>query len=196
MLGVLITPTSRGNVTLNSGSTSDLPTINPNWLDTPADQEVAIAMFKRMRQAFQSDAMAPVVIGDEYNPGTQVQTDAQILEWIKNNVMTIWHAACTCKMGTLEDKMAVVDSRARVYGVQGLRVVDASAFPFLPPGHPQSTVCKFIGDVSFWSVANCWYRYACREDRRCHYSELLTSPKLIHLKVDTLSNQIVVHRTS
>jgi hypothetical protein len=45
-------------------------------------------------------------------------------------------------------------------------------------------------------VANCWYRYACREDRRCHYSELLTTLKLIHLKVDTLSNQIVVHRTS
>ncbi|KAJ6097566.1 hypothetical protein N7499_001940 [Penicillium canescens] len=154
MLGVLITPTSRGNVTLNSGSTTDLPTINPNWLDTPADQEVAIAMFKRMRQAFQSDAMAPVVIGDEYNPGTQVQTDAQILEWIKNNIMTIWHAACTCKMGTLEDKMAVVDSQARVYGVQGLRVVDASAFPFLPPGHPQSTVYMLAEKIAAAIIQN------------------------------------------
>jgi hypothetical protein len=180
---------------LNSGSTSDLPTINPNWLDTPADQEVAIAMFKHMRQAFQSDAMAPVVIGDEYNPGTQVQTDAQVLEWIKNNVMTIWHAACTCKIGTPEDKMAVVDSQARVYGVQGLRVVDASAFPFLPPGHPQSTVCKFLGGVSLWYVANRWYRYACREDRRCHYPELLISPKLIHFKVATRRILFVVHRT-
>ncbi|KAJ5775540.1 uncharacterized protein N7511_000551 [Penicillium nucicola] len=140
ILGVLITPTSRGNVTLNSDSTSDLPTINPNWLDTVADQEVAIAMFKRMRQAFQSDAMAPVVIGDEYNPGPQVQSDDQILGWIKNNVMTLWHAAGTCKMGTSDDEMAVVDPQARVYGVDGLRVVDASAFPFLPPGHPQSTV--------------------------------------------------------
>lgn len=45
-------------------------------------------------------------------------------------------------MGVESDSMAVVDSHARVYGVQGLRVVDASAFPFLPPGHPQSTVCK------------------------------------------------------
>jgi choline dehydrogenase-like flavoprotein len=111
-------------------------------------------MFKRMRQAFQSDAMAPVIIGDEYNPGTQVQTDDQILEWIKNNVMTLWHAACTCKMGTSDDEMAVVDSQARVYGVDGLRVVDASAFPFLPPGHPQSTVCKFLRGGSPWSVAN------------------------------------------
>jgi choline dehydrogenase-like flavoprotein len=47
-------------------------------------------------------------------------------------------------MGVETDSMAVVDSHARVYGVQGLRVVDASAFPLLPPGHPQSTICKFI----------------------------------------------------
>lgn len=45
-------------------------------------------------------------------------------------------------MGVSSDPMAVVDSRARVYGVSGVRVVDASAFPLLPPGHPQSTICK------------------------------------------------------
>ncbi|KAJ5470599.1 hypothetical protein N7530_007956 [Penicillium desertorum] len=140
ILGVLITPMSRGNVTLKSADTSDLPEINPNWLDDKADQEVVIAMFKRIRQAFQSEAMRPVVIGEEYNPGPQVQSDEQILEFIKNSVMTIWHPSCTCKMGTSHDDMAVVDSQARVYGVNGLRVVDASAFPFLPPGHPQSTV--------------------------------------------------------
>ncbi|KAE8150939.1 hypothetical protein BDV25DRAFT_139372 [Aspergillus avenaceus] len=140
ILGVLITPTSRGTVTLKSADTADLPIINPNWLATKSDQEVAIAMFKRIRQAFQSKEMAPAVIGDEYNPGSQVQTDEQILEFIKNNVMTLWHAACTCKMGTSDDEMAVVDHEAKVYGVEGLRVVDASAFPFLPPGHPQSTV--------------------------------------------------------
>ncbi|GLB02691.1 hypothetical protein AtubIFM57258_006150 [Aspergillus tubingensis] len=140
MLAVLITPTSRGNITLRSADTDDLPVINPNWLATQSDQEVAIAMFKRVRAAFQSKAMAPVVIGKEYNPGLEVQSDEQILQWIKDNVMTLWHAACTCKMGTSDDEMAVVDSQARVYGVQGVRVVDASAFPFLPPGHPQSTV--------------------------------------------------------
>ncbi|CAG8386421.1 unnamed protein product [Penicillium salamii] len=140
ILGVLITPSSRGNITLKSADITDLPLLNPNWLDDPADQDLAVAIFKRTRQAFQSEAMAPVLIGEEYIPGPQVQSDAQILEWIKNNVMTLWHAACTCKMGTADDPMAVVDSRARVFGVQGLRVVDASAFPFLPPGHPQSVV--------------------------------------------------------
>lgn len=107
--------------------------------------------------------MAPAVIGEEYYPGKGIQTDNQILEYIKNNVMTLWHAACTCKMGTSDDEMAVVDSQARVYGVEGVRVVDASAFPFLPPGHPQSTVCEFyILDLMAWTMANelqiCWRR--------------------------------------
>ncbi|KAI0390314.1 hypothetical protein F5Y17DRAFT_71379 [Xylariaceae sp. FL0594] len=140
ILNVLITPLSRGNVTINSASTADLPTINPAWLEDPADQELAIASYKRARQLFASSGLAPIVAGAEAFPGPQVQTDAQILEAIKNSVMTLWHPACTCKMGKSSDPMAVLDSKARVRGVTGLRVVDASSFPILPPGHPQSTV--------------------------------------------------------
>ncbi|KAJ5150889.1 uncharacterized protein N7482_010141 [Penicillium canariense] len=148
ILGVLTAPLSRGNITLQSADTSDLPVINPNWLGNATDQEVAVALFKRIRAAFQSEAMAPVVIGKEYCPGVEVQSDAEILEYVKNNIMTLWHAACTCKMGKPDDKKAVVDSQARVYGVQGLRVVDASSFPFLPPGHPQSTVYMLAEKIS------------------------------------------------
>ncbi|KAH2804908.1 hypothetical protein KXW38_000762 [Aspergillus fumigatus] len=140
ILGALVAPTSRGNVTIASNDTSDLPIINPNWLSTEADQQIAIAAYKRIRGMFHSTAMAPIVVGDEYFPGSQYQTDAEILEVIRNTLMTIYHAACTCKMGTRDDPMAVLDSRARVFGVDRLRVVDASAFPILPPGHPQSTV--------------------------------------------------------
>jgi hypothetical protein len=62
-------------------------------------------------------------------------------------------------MGVESDTTAVVDSHARVYGVQGLRVVDASAFPFLPPGHPQSTICKSFSLVLITiSVLTCGYR--------------------------------------
>lgn len=86
--------------------------------------------------------MKSVLAGTELFPGLQVETDEEILEIIKQSMMTIYHAACTCKMGVQNDTMAVVDNRARVFGVSGLRVVDASAFPFLPPGHPQSTVCE------------------------------------------------------
>lgn len=76
----------------------------------------------------------------EYWPGLQYQSDEEILEIIRDSLMTIWHAAGTCKMGKADEGMAVIDSQARVYGVEGLRVVDASSFPILPPGHPQSTV--------------------------------------------------------
>ncbi|KAJ5888744.1 hypothetical protein N7495_008785 [Penicillium taxi] len=140
MLGVLITPLSRGNVTIKSTDTSDLLIINPNWLSDPADQEVTVAIFKRMRQAFQSKAMVPVIIGEEYFLGPHVQSDSDFLEFIKNNLMILWHAGFTDKIGMLYDEMAVVDAFCRVYNVHGLHVVDASAFPFLPPGHPQSTV--------------------------------------------------------
>lgn len=146
-------PTSRGNVTIKSSDTSDLPIINPNWLATESDQQVVIAMFRRIRAAFQSTAMNPIIIGEEYYPGTTIQTDDEILEFIKNNVMTLWHPAGTCKMGTQNDPQAVIDSKGRVFGVSGLRVVDASSFPILPPGHPQSTVCKSLSDFKYPSVA-------------------------------------------
>ncbi|KAL4931801.1 GMC family oxidoreductase [Aspergillus undulatus] len=145
ILGVLIGTTSEGTITLASSDASDPPIINPNWLTTESDQQLAVALFKRLRQAFASDQMRPIVIGEEYFPGPQVQTDEEILYWVRSNIMTLWHPARTCKMGTADDPMAVVDSRARVFGVKRLRVVDASALPFLPPGHPQST-CYMLGE--------------------------------------------------
>lgn len=136
----LITPLSRGNVSINSSSMADAPLINPNYITDPADIEVAIAALKRQRQLWSVLARYNVTIGEEAFPGVAVQSDSQILNWIRNAVTPIWHAASTCKMGRKNDSMAVIDSQARVFGVQGLRVVDASSFPFLPPGHPQSTV--------------------------------------------------------
>ncbi|KAL9023527.1 MAG: hypothetical protein Q9180_008197, partial [Flavoplaca navasiana] len=63
-----------------------------------------------------------------------------IWDFIKTKLGTVWHAAATCKMGRPGDEMAVVDTEGKVYGTRGLRVVDASAFPFLTPGHPQAVV--------------------------------------------------------
>jgi choline dehydrogenase len=144
MIGSLVAPTSRGYVTLRSNTTDDLPAIQPNWLDTESDAQVAVAMYRRLREAWaHPEGLAPIVIGEEYFPGPEVQTDEQILETIRASVMTIFHAACTCKMGAADDPMAVVDSKARVLGVRGLRVVDASSFAMLPPGHPQATCCMF-----------------------------------------------------
>ncbi|PWY73064.1 glucose-methanol-choline oxidoreductase [Aspergillus heteromorphus CBS 117.55] len=136
----LAAPRSRGNLTIASADTAVAPLINPNWLTDPVDIEVAIAGLKRARQFWQTRAMQPLVIGDEAFPGPAVQTDAQIEAVIRQDFSTVWHASCTCAMGPAEDPMAVVDGQGRVFGVQGLRVVDASIFPLLPPGHPQATV--------------------------------------------------------
>lgn len=141
-LGAMVAPLSRGNVTISSRDTLVQPKINPNWLTHPGDQEVAISWYRRLREVWDTPEMRSIrADGDkEAYPGREHETDEQILEVIRDSIVTVWHPACTNKMGKPDDKMAVIDNRARVFGVQGLRVVDASAFPILPPGHPQTTV--------------------------------------------------------
>jgi choline dehydrogenase len=131
----LVAPFSRGNVTIQSADSNVAPLINPNFLSHPADIDVSLAAFKRTRYVW---AASGVTTGPEYLPGASVSTDDEIIEWIRSSAMTVWHAASTCAMGVSSNPMAVVDSTAKVFGVTGLRVVDASIFPILPPGHPQS----------------------------------------------------------
>ena len=140
---ILIAPLSRGNVTISSADMSDPPVINPNWLTHPTDQQVAVATLKRAREIWNTTAISPILVGDELSPGQDLpvgSSDEQILQYLQKNIGFNWHASCTCKMGRVDDPMAVVDSKARVIGVNSLRVVDASSFALLPPGHPQSMV--------------------------------------------------------
>ncbi|KAH8900239.1 GMC oxidoreductase-like protein [Thozetella sp. PMI_491] len=136
----LISPLSRGSVTISSASMADPPVVDLGWLNDPADGEVAVAALKRCREAWASSALDPVRSGPEIAPGADVITDAQILDYIRTTASTVWHASATCKMGRPTDPMAVVDSEARVLGLTGLRVVDASVFPFAVPPNPQGTV--------------------------------------------------------
>lgn len=142
----VVMPFSRGTVSIVSADVAVAPLIDPGFLTDEADVEVAIAGYKRARQFWQTDAMRPFLVSDtpEAFPGANVTTDAEILDIIKRSYNTVYHAACTCSMGKEDDDMAVVDPQGRVYGIQGLRVVDASIFPLLPPGHPMATVCKYI----------------------------------------------------
>lgn len=142
ILGAMVAPLSRGTVTLKSSDPLIKPAINPNWLTHPADQEVAIAWYRRMRQIWALPELQEYieVPGVEYFPGLEHESDEEILAVIRKSLMTVWHASGTCKMGKEDDEMAVVDTKARVRGVAGLRVVDSSIMPLLPPGHPQSTV--------------------------------------------------------
>lgn len=103
---------------------------------------MAVQAFKCARTFFETEEMQPILVR-EYMPGANVTSDEAILEYIMASSYQNWHASCTCRMGKVDDPMAVVDTNAKVIGVERLRVVDASAFALLPPGHPQSTVCEF-----------------------------------------------------
>lgn len=138
----LVAPLSRGSVTINTTDISAAPVIDLGYLTHPADQEVAVAALKRARKAFKATG---ITIGEEHRPGPDVQTDEEILEFIRSTIVPVWHAAGTCAMGEPTNPDAVVDSNAKVIGVQNLRVVDASIFPTLPPGHPQST-CYMVAE--------------------------------------------------
>ncbi|KAK6193318.1 hypothetical protein LQW54_012580 [Pestalotiopsis sp. IQ-011] len=134
-------PGSRGSVTIKSSRASDSPVINPKWMTDPIDAEIAVAGYKRVRQVFKTEALKSVLAEDvEYYPGPGVETDEQILDQIRKSLVPVFHASTTCRMGKIDDPDAVVDRKARVIGVKGLRVMDASSFAFLPPGYPQSTV--------------------------------------------------------
>ncbi|KAI3322357.1 putative glucose-methanol-choline oxidoreductase [Xylariaceae sp. AK1471] len=149
------TPLSRGTVSISSSDTAVQPIIDPNSLTHPADVDVAVAAFKRAREFWATDVMKKLAIGDEIYPGPDVATDEEILASIRRSYNAIYHASCTNKMGKKDDPLAVVDPKTRVYGVQNLRVVDASAFPLLPPGHPESTVYALAEKIACDIAGNC-----------------------------------------
>ncbi|GLA32460.1 hypothetical protein AnigIFM63604_004371 [Aspergillus niger] len=143
-----IAPFSRGNISLAGPNMTTPPIINPQWLTNSTDVELMVGAFNRSRQIWAKLADLGVADPVEISPGNNVTTYEQILDFIRRSLTTISHASSTCKMGRKDDPMAVVDSSARVYGVQRLRVVDASSFPFLPPGAPQSTVYAFAEKIA------------------------------------------------
>lgn len=151
----VVSSLSRGTVSISSADTSVQPIINPNSLTHQADIDVAVAAFKRAREFWSTDVMKELAIGEEIYPGPKVVTDEQILASIRRSYNAIYHASCTNKMGKKNDPLAVVDPQTRVYGVKNLRVVDASAFPLLPPGHPQSTVYALAEKIACDIVGGC-----------------------------------------
>lgn len=135
----LLTPVSRGNVTLQSNSITDAPVINVNYLESPIDQNFALFMFSSLRTLLSQPVLSNYTIGPNHGevvPGADITDDATILEYIKSTVLPVWHACGTCRMLPQSDG-GVVDSQLRVYGVDGLRIVDASIFPVIPDQHIQ-----------------------------------------------------------
>jgi len=125
---------SRGWVRLASPDPAAKPQIRFNYMSHPDDWSEMRACVRLTREIF---AQAPfdAYRGEELQPGAETVSDAAIDSFIRDKVETAYHPSCTCKMGRLDDPMAVVDPQARVIGVEGLRVVDASIMPSITTGN-------------------------------------------------------------
>ena len=128
-------PTSRGTIRLRSADPAAKPVIAPNYLSTPEDRRVAADAIRVTRRLMKQPAMQPFR-PEEYLPGPGVGDDEASLAKAAGDIgTTIFHPIGTAKMGLPSDPMAVVDERLRVFGLKGLRVVDASVMPTITSGN-------------------------------------------------------------
>lgn len=125
---------SRGDVRLRSPDPADKPIIRFNYMSHPDDWTEMRACVRLTREIFAQPAMAPFA-GRELQPGAEVTSDAAIDAFVRDSVESAYHPSCTCKIGAASDPMAVVDPDLRVYGMEGLRVVDSSVMPSLTTGN-------------------------------------------------------------
>jgi choline dehydrogenase len=125
-------PESRGWVRIRRADPKAHPAIQPNYLAALADRRVAAEAIRLTRRICAAPAMAPFE-PEEFRPGPAFQTDEELAQAAGQIGTTIFHPVGTCKMGS--DPQAVVDERLRVYGVEGLRIVDASIMPTITSGN-------------------------------------------------------------
>ncbi len=128
----VVRPMSRGWIKLASADPADKPLVNPNYLGADSDRERLAQAVKLSRDIFATKAFSDWA-GEELMPGPAVKSDADLDEFVRNSADSYHHQAGSCKMGS--DEMAVVDPQLRVYGVEGLRIADASVFPVVPSGN-------------------------------------------------------------
>jgi len=127
-------PESRGTVHIAGPDPVAAPLIQPNYLATDEDCRVHVAGMKIARQIMQSEIISPHVM-HEMKPGPDASDDAALLDYARATGVTLYHPVSTCRMGPSPQQGDVVDSRLRVHGVDGLRVVDASIMPELVSGN-------------------------------------------------------------
>jgi choline dehydrogenase len=133
----LVKPLSRGWVRLQSADPSVAPAISANYGAEPNDIDRVAAMVAIAREIYRTKAFAKLGL-QEVSPGPSVAGEAQLREWVVDNIGSYYHFVGSCRMGV--DRMAVVDPELKVRGVDGLRVVDGSVMPSIPAANTHTTV--------------------------------------------------------
>ena len=128
----LLRPSSRGSVTLHTGQAKDAPRMIANYLTDARDMAPLIAGMRLIRRIFESEPFRSHM-SYESLPGIQYQSDVELIAYLRANAQSMYHPVGTCRMGN--DSDSVVDTRLRVRGIKGLRVIDASIMPRIPSGN-------------------------------------------------------------
>ncbi|HEY2258039.1 MAG TPA: GMC family oxidoreductase N-terminal domain-containing protein [Variovorax sp.] len=144
-----LNPTSRGTVQIKSPKFSDAPAIAPNYLSTGEDRQVAADSLRVTRRIAAQPALARYS-PEEWKPGVAYQSDEDLARLAGDIATTIFHPVGTTKMGADGDPMAVLDSRLRLRGIQGLRVVDAGAMPTITSGNTNSPTLMMAEKAAAW----------------------------------------------
>ena len=124
---------ARGWVRIRSKDPFEHPSLQFNYLSTDQDRREWVEAIRVARSILNQPAFAPYNAG-ELSPGAEVASDAEVLDWVRRDAETALHPSCTARMGVGDDAVLDPDTM-RVHGVQGLRVVDASAFPYVTNGN-------------------------------------------------------------
>jgi len=147
-----LNPSSRGHVRIRSTRFEDAPAIAPNYLSTAADRQVAADSLRVTRRIVGQPALAKYR-PEEFKPGPQYQSDEELARLAGDIASTIFHPVGTTRMGPAGDPMAVLDSRLRVRGVAGLRVVDAGVMPTITSGNTNSPTLMVAEKAARWMVS-------------------------------------------
>jgi choline dehydrogenase len=148
-----LNPSSRGSVKICSPRFEDAPAIAPNYLSTAEDRQIAADSLRLTRRIAAQPALAPFQ-PEEFRPGVQYQSDAELAKLAGDIATTIFHPVGTTRMGKSDDAMAVVDPQLRVRGVQGLRVVDAGVMPTITSGNTNSPTLMIAEKAARWIQHN------------------------------------------
>src|SRR3954469_617706 len=156
---------TRGWVRIRSKDPREHPSMRFNYLSTANDRREWVEAVRVARSILNQPAFAPYNDG-ELSPGSAVATDEQILEWVRADAETALHPSCTAAMG-VEERSVVDPATMRVHGLEGLRVVDASVFPFVTNGNIYAPVMMVAEKAADLIAGNTplapadvpWYRH-------------------------------------
>ncbi|EIN10996.1 alcohol oxidase [Punctularia strigosozonata HHB-11173 SS5] len=143
----VISPTARGTVSLRSSDPFDPPLINPNILGTDLDAQIMVKALKAARRFVENSPAWNGYIIAEFGAFANATTDAELLQYSRENAGTIFHAVGSCQMTASNSSSGCVDPDLKVKGTKGLRIIDGSVLPFVPSAHTQVPI--YIIAVSF-----------------------------------------------